>query len=231
MKAIAVIQARMGSTRLPGKVLRKLAGHAMLWHVIQRVQAAGLEVIVATSQNPEDSALRGWLFDNKIRYYGGHPTDVLDRYYQTVDGLARMGHYHDAVVRVTGDCPLVDPDVIRRAVSTYYETPSDIVGASIGSYFDGGYPDGLDVEVFSVHALRYAWVNCMSSMSREHVTWGMWNNYNDVKTYKLKNDYLPHDNTKLSVDTEEDFTRVEAIYAEHYLRPEAIFRAAKFLKS
>lgn len=238
MKPIAVIQARLGSTRLPGKVLRPICGKPMLWHVVRRVEAAGLPVVVAVPDNDANSALRGWLYDNKIRYGSGPDADVLSRYYDVVTKLNDFyGHDYDTVVRVTADCPLVDPDVIKKVLSAHesYDGNAWITGAHIGSYVSHGiygvkgYPDGLDVEVMKMTALRRAWALAVADDDREHVTPFLWKTARPNELAKVYNTDLPHDNTKLSVDTEDDLLRVQAIYDAHYGHPDEIFPAKRFL--
>ncbi|MEI6727618.1 MAG: NTP transferase domain-containing protein, partial [Actinomycetes bacterium] len=116
MGATAIIQARMGSSRLPGKVLMPLAGHPMLWHVVQRVrETRGLdEVVVATPESPENDAIRAFCAGHRIAVFSGSEEDVLDRYFQAAVAFAA-----DPVVRVTSDCPLVDPGLIGRLLDLF----------------------------------------------------------------------------------------------------------------
>src|ERR1700722_8369326 len=109
MKVVAIVQARMGSTRLPGKVLKPLAGKPMLWHVLSRALAAKKidEVILATTTAPEDRDLEPVARELGVRVVFGHPTDVLDRYYQA----ARLAGA-DVIARVTANCPFLDPEVV-----------------------------------------------------------------------------------------------------------------------
>lgn len=205
----AIIQARMGSTRLPGKVLRDLCGHPVLWHVVTRARAADLPVVVATTYLPEDQPIRRFCVDHEIAWYGGHPTDVLERYYQCA-----LSFKADPVVRLTADCPLVDPKVIGLARAFYLgPQPLDLVGARLGEY-PAGYPDGTDVEVFSLAALRLAWATALRPSDREHVTRYLWRTVDrtELRTVQFPNLRIKHDNIKLSIDTEDEFQRVKAIY-------------------
>ena len=163
MKIFAIIQARMGSTRLPGKVMADIAGEPMLQRVMQRVgHATKLDgIIVATSSNPEDdpvAELCGKLTINCVR---GSESDVLDRYYQ-----AAKQHQLNCIVRLTADCPLADSHVIDRVIAAYQVGEHDYVS----NIDPPTFPDGLDTEVFSFYALERAWRDASLRSEREHVT-------------------------------------------------------------
>ncbi|HMF14076.1 MAG TPA: NTP transferase domain-containing protein, partial [Gemmataceae bacterium] len=150
MRTVAVVQARMGSSRLPGKALADLAGRPVLWHVVQRVQRARRadEVVVATSTSPADDPIDYFCTRAGIPVFRGSEIDVLDRVYQ-----AARERPADAVVRITGDCPLIDPAVIDRVLENYAGGDYDYV-SNVIHYT---YPDGMDVEVLSMMALARAW--------------------------------------------------------------------------
>lgn len=162
-KVVACIQARMGATRFPGKVLADIAGHPMLWHVISRVRMARSadQVVVVTSNEPADNAIADFCIQNGIECFRGSETDVLDRFYQ-----AAKRYGADAVVRITADCPLIDPEVVDRVVNTYLEGRYDYVSNTLRLT----YPDGLDAEVFSFAALETTWREAELPSDREHVT-------------------------------------------------------------
>ncbi len=154
----------MGSTRLPGKVLTEIAGRPMLWHVVQRAKRAQRldHAIVATSEKPEDDTVAAFCTESDIACFRGSEGDVLDRYYQA----ARKFIDATTIVRITADCPLVDPQVIDKVVETYQDGPYDYVT----NVLPRTYPDGLDVEVFSLAALERAWSETGGPYPREHVT-------------------------------------------------------------
>jgi glutamate-1-semialdehyde aminotransferase/spore coat polysaccharide biosynthesis protein SpsF (cytidylyltransferase family) len=160
---IAIIQARLNSSRLPGKVLAEIAGSPMLWHVVQRVRHARHvdQVVVATSNTPADDPVAEFCRNNDIPCYRGSEHDVLDRFYQTALHFRAGG-----VVRITADCPLIDPGVIDSVIAKYQQEGSDYVSNTLHAT----YPDGLDVEVFTVAALEQAWREAVASAQREHVT-------------------------------------------------------------
>jgi glutamate-1-semialdehyde aminotransferase/spore coat polysaccharide biosynthesis protein SpsF (cytidylyltransferase family) len=163
MKTLAIIQARMGSTRLPGKVLADLGGRPMLERVIQRVRGAQAidKVIVATTTASSDDAISEFCATNEIGCFRGSEDDVLDRYYK-----AASIYGAEVIVRVTGDCPLTDSSVIDRILEVFNKGNADYVSNTVRYT----YPDGLDAEVFSFAALECAWHEARKKSEREHVT-------------------------------------------------------------
>ncbi|HVS39010.1 MAG TPA: aminotransferase class III-fold pyridoxal phosphate-dependent enzyme [Gemmataceae bacterium] len=162
-KAVVLIQARMGSTRLPDKVLADIAGRPMLWHVADRVRRASSvdEVVIATSTRKADDAVAAFCDGHSIACFRGDETDVLDRFYQ-----AAKAHAADVVVRVTADCPLIDPQVIDRVIEARAAGSCDYASNTLRDT----YPDGLDVEAFTFEALEKAWKEAKKPSDREHVT-------------------------------------------------------------
>ena len=160
---VALIQARMRSTRLPGKVLADIAGRPMLWHVACRVCRARRvdRVVVATSAHPADDVIATFCERSEIACFRGDEEDVLDRFYQ-----AARKHGADVVVRITTDCPLIDPHVIDRVVETRAASGCDYATNTLRDT----YPDGLDVEVFTFAALERTWREATKASEREHVT-------------------------------------------------------------
>lgn len=162
-KTVGIIQARMGSTRLPEKVLMDIGEQPMLSHVYERASHASLldEVVVATSTEPADAAIESFCESHEIPCFRGSEDDVLDRYYQTATELDA-----DTVVRLTADCPFLSPAVVDRVVREYGESDADYVSNTL----EYTHPDGLDVEVFDAGALETAWRDATDSDDREHVT-------------------------------------------------------------
>lgn len=162
-KTVAVIQARMGSTRLPEKVLMDIGSKPMLWHVYERAKCAALvdRAVVATSVEPEDDAIETFCEERGIPCHRGSEADVLDRYHETA-----VAENAATVVRLTGDCPLLSPPVIDRVIGAYQQSDADYV-TNIMEYT---HPDGLDVEVFDVEALATAQAEATTPQQREHVT-------------------------------------------------------------
>ena len=170
MNTIAIVQARMGSSRLPGKVLAEICGKPMLGFLLQRLrQTAGLDkIVVATTTSDEDDVLVNWLESNGVSYFRGSENDVLDRFWH----CARI-HKADAVIRVTADDPLKDPEIIGRALSELRAVEgTDYVSNTIRPTF----PEGLDIEVFTFQALTRAHKKATLQSEREHVTPFIWKN-------------------------------------------------------
>lgn len=160
---VAIIQARMGSSRFPGKTLADLAGRPMLARVAERVSLARAvdRVVVATSTAPQDDPIAEFCRNQRIPCFRGSEDDVLDRFY----GAAKE-HGADIVVRITADCPLIDPGVIDRVVERFQRGDCDYATNALRYT----YPDGLDTEVFSMAALEQAWREARKPSEREHVT-------------------------------------------------------------
>ena len=210
MKVVAIIQARFGSTRLPGKVLTDMAGQPMLGRVIDRIlQAHSLhEIIVATSVRPENDAICDYVESLGIKAFQGSEEDVLDRYYRCAN-LYRADH----IVRITGDCPLLDPVLLDNVVKQHL-----LLGADYTSniFPERTYPRGLDVEVFTFRTLEHMWMVARSDYDQEHVTPFI---HKHPGLFFIHNITNPNDYSKLqwSVDTPEDFDFVERVYRHFYL--------------
>lgn len=199
----AVIQARMGSTRLPGKVLLDLAGKPVLWHVASRtLRARGIDrVVVATTLNSEDDAIARFCEGEGIEVCRGSEDDVLDRYYRCAEALGA-----DTIVRITADCPLHDPQVIDDVIRVYNRGGYDYVS----NILEYSYPDGLDVEVFSFGALEKAWSHARLRSEREHVTPYIRNSPACRKKNVTARRRYP--GYRLTLDTAEDYALIRAVY-------------------
>jgi len=160
-RVVAIIQARMGSSRLPGKTMLALGGKPIIEHVVERARASETidKVIVATTCRPEDTILANWCEINDVQYLRGSTEDVLERY-----KVAATVANADIIVRLTGDCPLLDPEIINKVVRKREEANLDLCG--MGQWF----PDGLDCSVFTRAALEYANREARLKSDREHVT-------------------------------------------------------------
>jgi spore coat polysaccharide biosynthesis protein SpsF len=166
-KTVAIIQGRMSSSRLPGKVLLDIAGKPMLQHVIERTQLAQTldGVIVATTTDSSDDPVASFAASIGIPFTRGSLHDVLDRYYQ-----AAKAHQADVIVRITADCPVIDPDVIDQIVRLITESAStDFSCNRLPPPFTRTFPIGLDVEVCTFAALERAWKESTEVFHREHV--------------------------------------------------------------
>ncbi len=204
MRIVAIIQARMGSTRLPGKVLMDLAGESALSRVVCRLRRAKLLdiMVVATSESPLDDAIVAECARLDVATHRGSQVDVLDRYYRTA-----LAFDADAVVRITSDCPLIDHSLVDETVRKFQEQNADYASNAI----EQTYPSGLDVEVFTIGALKSAWQNAKQPYEREHVTPYL---YEHPQLFRLasvigKVDYSHY---RWTLDTPEDLELLRAIY-------------------
>jgi spore coat polysaccharide biosynthesis protein SpsF len=170
-KIVAIVQARMSSSRLPGKVLRNLSGKPMLEWVVSRLQRAQMldEIIVATTTDPTDEPIVKWCQGNQILCARGSLHDVLDRFFH-----AARQRGADVIVRVTADCPLVDPVLVDETIRAFNGLdsapgPFDFAANRLPPPFQRTYPIGLDTEVCTFTALERAWREAAQPFHREHV--------------------------------------------------------------
>lgn len=214
MKTVAIVQARMGSTRLPGKVMKQLCDKSVLAHVICRVKACPLldEVIVATTNSPSDDLIVAESEKCGAKWFRGSEEDVLERYY-----LAAKEYSADVVVRVTSDCPLFDHEILIQMLN--YFNAQRIKGQHIdylSNALNGrSYPRGLDAEIFTFDALANSFLEASKLYEREHVTPYIYE-HPEIFTshsYRWDKDYSYY---RWTLDTEDDFKLISNIYSELY---------------
>lgn len=213
---VAIIQARMGSERLPGKVLMDIVGRPMLWHVINRVRYSKYinKIIIATTTNKDDDQIEDFCKIYNIDFYRGSEGDVLDRYYQTAELWNA-----DIIVRITSDCPLIDSEVVDKVIYSYLKNKKNFNGAS--NIIKRTHPRGLDTEVISFGTLERVWNDANEDYQREHVTIYIYEHAKQFKLYSVENDKdLSH--YRWTVDEEKDLKFVREIYKSLY-RGENIF--------
>lgn len=220
MNVVAILQARMSSTRLPGKVLMNLAGKTMLEHVYDRVRAASLvnQVVIATTTDPSDDELFTFCKEKGYEVVRGPLEDVLGRFMLAADVFDA-----DIIVRVTTDCPLADPqlidDVVREVLSGDYDYVSNRLPPEARTI-----PIGLDVEGFTKAALDRANFEATRAEEREHVTPYIYNNQNTYRCLHLRYPEIGHAEERWTVDTPEDFAFAQAILS---LNPSMNWRATR----
>ena len=208
MRTVAILQARTSSSRLPGKVLLPLLGEPMLLRQIERVsRCRGIdELVVATSSDPSDDAIEELCASNRIACFRGSLEDVLDRFYQ-----AAVLHRADTVVRLTGDCPLADPELIDSVISFLDQGRFDFVSNAIEPTF----PDGLDAAAFRMNLLKEAWQEATLPSDREHMTMFMRRHAARYRIGSYRGD-TDRSHLRWTVDEPADFTLVARIYEKLY---------------
>jgi spore coat polysaccharide biosynthesis protein SpsF len=205
-RVTAIVQARMASTRLPGKSLVDVCGRPLLGRVLERIRPSTLvsQTIIATTTAPEDDAIAAFSDQSQVPCYRGSIDDVLDRFHQASKVVPT-----DIVVRVTADDPLKDPGVIDQAVAMLLADPAlDYVSNTIVPT----YPEGLDIEVFTAGALARAWADAALPSEREHVTPYIWKN---PQLFAVRNFENSEDLSRLrwTVDYPEDLAFVREVYS------------------
>jgi spore coat polysaccharide biosynthesis protein SpsF len=205
---LAIIQARMGSTRLPGKVLMEVNNKPLLSYQLDRVLKSKKldKIVIATSTFEKDDAIEDFCFNYGIDCYRGSEDDVLSRYYE----CARE-HNPDTLVRITADCPLADPQIIDDVIAQYENSDVEYCANTV-PIETNTFPDGMDVEVFSMGALEKAYKEVQDPHFREHVTFQFWQTDEYTSTqYIGDKDYSKY---RITVDYPEDFEVVEFIFNE-----------------
>ena len=205
---LAIIQARVGSSRFHGKVLKEVLGKPLIWYEIERIKRSRKidKLVLATSDKEENKLLIRVAANCGIESFAGSEDDVLDRYYQ----CAKL-YSPDAVVRLTGDMPIHDPDIIDKVITAYEQNQVDYVTSN----HETSYPDGLDTEVMKMSALETACREATLPSEREHVTPYIYNNANSCGKRLFKMLVVRHEvdfsHLRWTVDEEADFLLIKEI--------------------
>ena len=204
-RTVAIIQARMGSTRLPGKALAPVLGEPLLGHMFERVLLARTldQVVVATTEASNDDPIAAYCATRDYPLFRGSEGDVLDRYHRAAEHAEAS-----TVVRLTADCPLIDPQIIDRVVDAYQNGAYDYAANTAPP--PGTFPDGMDVEVFSRDALDQAWSEAKKPSHREHVTFYFWQHPELFRIHRVDHD-PDLSSYRLTVDYPEDLELVRAV--------------------
>ena len=207
-----IIQARMGSTRLPGKVLMNVdEKNPILYHVITQLQNCKFldKIVVATTELKEDDKIEEFAASMNIDCFRGNPTDVLDRYYKCA-----LKFSLSIIVRITADNPLIDPTLVDDAINIFNSNSFDYVSnAHIRSF-----PYGTETEVFSFTALEKAWKNAKTNYDKEHVTPYLYNNSDKFKIFDIMSkENMSH--LRWTVDKADDLKLVQIITSKIQKRP------------
>lgn len=208
MNIIAIIQARMGSSRLRGKTLAEISGQPLLGHVIDRAKACRriTETVIATTTSTNDDVLVEYVKKKNAGLYRGSAEDVLDRYYQ-----AAKIHKADVVVRLTADDPFIDPAIVDAVIEKLLSDGLDYSSNKLVP----SYPEGTETEAFLFTTLERAWREAELPSEREHVTPYIWKN---PKSFHMDGIKYPKDlsSLRLTVDYEADLDFARKVYAELY---------------
>lgn len=214
MRKIIIIQARMGSKRLPGKVLMSIKGKTILAHIVERLRHCESiqDIVVATSIEKKDNVVEDECNNIKVKCFRGSEEDVLSRYYN-----AALKNKADLIIRITGDCPVIDHLIIDKMIEKFCELDK-IKKIDYMSNFDimkNTFPRGMDVEIIKMDTLEVAYKYAEKLSEREHVTPYIYNNPNKFKLmgYINEEDLSSY---RLTLDTKEDFKLIETIYQNLY---------------
>jgi spore coat polysaccharide biosynthesis protein SpsF len=206
VRIVAIVQAHMGSSRLPGKVLKNIAGKTMLERVVSRTRLCNRldEVVVATSTMPVDDAIVSACEQMQVPVCRGSDLDVLDRFMMTA-----RAHQADVCVRITSDCPLIDPEVTGHIIDSFLSAEPAVDYAS--NKIPQSYPRGLDAEVFTIAALERAWRQATEKYERAHVTIHIYEHPDQFKLLSVVSD-VDRQDWRWTVDTPEDLEFVRQVY-------------------
>ncbi|APC41167.1 cytidylyltransferase domain-containing protein [Clostridium estertheticum] len=217
MKVVCIIQARMGSIRLQGKVLMKICGKSVLEHDIDRLKRVNNidEIVIATTTLEKDNIIVEEAKRLGITYFRGSEDDVLSRYY-----YAAKENNADIVVRVTSDCPLIDSEVTEKIIGYFINNRGNY--DYVSNTIERTYPRGLDTEVFSFISLKRAFNEAIIQRDREHVTPYIWDNDKNFRLAQYKN-IINYSNLRWTLDTEEDFKLINTIFKYLHCKKENNF--------
>jgi len=212
LKKTAIIQARMGSTRLPGKVMKIIKGKTVLEHVVERVQAAKNidDIVIATTVKSEDDVIVELSKKLSVKYFRGDENDVLSRYY-----YAARQNKSDVIIRITSDCPLIDPLILENMVDKFIELNQKDGIDYMSNTVERTYPRGLDAEIFTFKALKITFNEANKDYQREHVTPYIYQNPAKFKISVFRND-IDYSGYRLTLDTKEDLEVIKEIYNKLY---------------
>jgi spore coat polysaccharide biosynthesis protein SpsF len=207
-RIVALVQARMSSSRLPGKVLKEIHHKPMIAWVVERTRMAKWvdAVAVATTTDPADAAIEAWCKASETACYRGSMFDVLDRYYQAAKLYAA-----DVIVRVTADCPLIDPRVIDDTIDAFFTNQADFTANRLPPPWGRTFPIGLDTEVCTSSALQRAWQEAKEAHEREHVMPYLYDVSGRFKVYQV-NTSPDYGALRWTVDTPEDLEFIRKIF-------------------
>lgn len=213
MKTLIVIQSRIASTRLFGKVMLEILNRPVLSLMYERVKQSKQysDIVIATSTNPLDQNIIRFAEQERIKVFAGDEYDLLDRHYQ----VAKMNKA-DAIVKIPSDCPLIDPGVIDNVISFYIKNANKF--DYVSNLHPATYPDGNDVEIFSFSSLEKAWKEAKLDYQREHTTPFIWENTDvfRIANVEWETGFEYFDKYRLTLDYPEDFELIKNVFENLY---------------
>lgn len=205
-KLFLIVQARMTSTRLPKKVMLPLCGTTVLEVFLKRIKSFKNNIIIATTNDGSEEDIVNTAKSFGIKYYRGDTNNVLSRYYESA--VKYQANDEDIIVRCTSDCPLLDEKILEECIDSFKTLDIDYLTCG----FEGGFPRGMDVEVFRFKLLKEAFLNAKSDYEKEHVTPYIHTTKKDeFKILEYKNKY-DHSKYRLTLDEQEDYILIKEIY-------------------
>ena len=206
-----IVQARMGSSRLPGKVMLKLDENPVLYYVLKQLQSSKLieKIVVATTTLDQDDVIEDYVKNMGIDVFRGSSNDVLDRYYQCATKFS-----FSTIIRITSDNPLIDPTIVDNLIQKFISNSYDC----LTNAYVRTFPYGTEVEIFSFESLEKAWKNATKPSEREHVTPYLYNNSGNFKIFNVEH---PKNisNLRWTIDRKNDLTLVKSIISKIKKRP------------
>jgi spore coat polysaccharide biosynthesis protein SpsF len=224
MKTLVIIQARNGSSRLPGKVMMPLAGKPLLERMVERVMAARTKVDLVATTESSDEPILSLCREIGVDCYRGHPTDLLDRHYR-----AARERNAEAVAKIPSDCPLIDPAVIDRVLSMWSDAGNRF--DYVSNLHPATYPDGNDVEILSFDTLKTAWQEATKDFEREHTTPYIWERRDRFRIGNVEwetgfNYSMTH---RWTIDYPEDYQFIKTVYDNLFDESNPIFSLEQIL--
>jgi spore coat polysaccharide biosynthesis protein SpsF len=212
-KILIVVQARMASSRLPGKVMLPILGKSLLTRMAERLQMVqhAIEIVIATSVNPEDDIIEQEAINIGVPFFRGSSENLLERHY-----LAARRHNADIVLKIPSDCPLIDPHIIDQVIDFFFENPGKY--DYVSNLHPATWPDGNDVEVMTMHCLEKTWRLATRQLEFEHTTPYIWENPDQFSignvSWDSGKDYsMSH---RFTIDYLEDYEFIKRVYEELY---------------
>ena len=214
MKVVCLVQARVGSTRLPGKILKEICGKTILHHEIDRLKKCKEidEIVIATTDKEDDDKIVNEAKKLSVKYFRGSENDVLSRFY-----YAAKENNADIVVRVTSDCPCIDFEILDKMLIYFKDKYKEKQVDYLSNTIKRTYPRGYDIEIFTFSALEKSYINAEKEYEREHVTPYIYDKTNNFLklSFENKDDYSEY---RVTLDTIEDFIVIKNIFENLYYK-------------